>query len=85
MKPFLAFVFFFVFTIVNSTGILPQPWTEMIKTGDLWLLCLGMAGVGLQTGLKDLRSAGPKPILVGAGQWVVLAGLAYGLATWLCR
>ncbi len=78
-------VLFVVFAVVNSTGVLPKPWTELIKTIDLWLLCVGMAGVGLQTGFNDVRSAGMKPIVVGAAQWAVLAISAYALAMWLCR
>ncbi len=77
-------VLFVVFAGVNSLGILPASWLEVIRRGDLWLLCVGMAGVGLQTGLSDLRSAGFGPIAAGAAQWVVLALVSYGLARWLC-
>ena len=77
-------VLFVVFAIVNSLRVLPAPLVEWIKTGDLWLLCVGMAGVGLQTGVRDLRSAGIRPLLVGLGQWVFLATLSYVLASWLC-
>jgi len=51
---------------------------------DLWLLCVGMAGVGLQTGFSDLREAGLKPIAAGAAQWGFLAVTSYALARWLC-
>ena len=78
-------VLFVVFAIVNSLGWLPARWVEAIKTGDLWLLCVGMAGVGLQTGVGDLRSAGVRPVLVGALQWLFLSAVAYALAMWLCR
>ena len=78
-------VLFVVFAIVNSIGVLPKPWTEAIKTADLWLLCTGMAGVGLQTSVHELRSAGLAPVLAGLGQWVFLSGLSYALAVWLCR
>jgi uncharacterized integral membrane protein (TIGR00698 family) len=77
-------VLFVAFAVVNSLGVLPRPWIEALKTADLWLLCVGMAGVGMQTGFHDLRSAGVKPILVGAAQWVFLAGVSYGLTRWLC-
>lgn len=77
-------VLFVVFAIVNSLGVLPKPWIEALKTADLWLLCVGMAGVGLQTGFHDLRSAGMKPILAGTAQWAFLAGVSYGLTRWLC-
>lgn len=78
-------VLFVVFAIVNSIGVIPKPALEMLKTGDLWLLCVGMAGVGLQTGLRDVRDAGIRPVLAGVGQWVFLAAISYALASWLCR
>ena len=77
-------VLFVVFAAVNSTGWLPARVTDVIRRVDLWLLAVGMAGVGLQTGLSDIRSAGWKPVLVGALQWAFLATLSLGLARWLC-
>jgi uncharacterized integral membrane protein (TIGR00698 family) len=77
-------VLFVVFAGVNSLGILPAGWLDRVRRVDLWLLCVGMAGVGLQTGFSDLRSAGARAIVAGALQWLVLAAIAYGLATWLC-
>jgi uncharacterized integral membrane protein (TIGR00698 family) len=78
-------VLFVVFAAVNSAGWVPAPWLDLVRRGDLWLLCVGMAGVGLQTGFSDLRAAGAPPIVAGTLQWAFLAGLSYGLATWLCR
>jgi uncharacterized integral membrane protein (TIGR00698 family) len=78
-------VLFVVFAVVITLHVLPAPLVERIKTVDLWLLCVGMAGVGLQTGFHDLRSAGLRPVLAGAGQWLFLATLSYALAAWLCR
>ena len=78
-------VLFVLFAGLNSTGLVPARWLDLVRRGDLWLLCVGMAGVGLQTGFSDLRSAGLRPIAAGALQWLFLATLAYGLAFWLCR
>ncbi len=77
-------VLFVAFAGINSTGLVPAPWLDIVRRGDLWLLCVGMAGVGLQTGFSDLRSAGTRPILAGAVQWLFLATLSYLLARWLC-
>jgi len=71
---------FVLFAIVNSSGWLPAAWIERIRHLDVWILCAGMAGVGLQTGFRDLREAGLRPIAAGAAQWVVLSVVAYGLA-----
>jgi uncharacterized integral membrane protein (TIGR00698 family) len=76
-------VMFVVFALVNSSGLLPAPWLDLLRRADLWLLCVGMAGVGLQTGFGDLRDAGLAPIAAGAAQWVFLAALSYALARML--
>ena len=78
-------VLFVAFAVLNSTGWLPRPWIDAIRTADLWLLCIGMAGVGLQTGLSDLKAAGLRPVLAGALQWAFLAAVTLSLALWLCR
>jgi uncharacterized integral membrane protein (TIGR00698 family) len=78
-------VMFVVFAALNSTGWLPKEWVQLIQRGDLWLLCVGMAGVGLQTSFHDLGRAGWTPIAAGAAQWLLLAGISYGLAVLLVR
>jgi uncharacterized integral membrane protein (TIGR00698 family) len=78
-------VLFVMFAIVNSLGWIPAAWLDRIRRADLWLLCVGMAGVGLQTGLGDLRDAGLRPILAGALQWIFLSSVSLALARWLCH
>ena len=78
-------VLFVVFAALNSTGWLDPALVRQIQRADLWLLCLGMAGVGLQTSFADLGRAGWAPIGAGAAQWVMLAALSYGLAVALLR
>jgi uncharacterized integral membrane protein (TIGR00698 family) len=78
-------VVFVGFAALNSSGLLPKSVLDPIRRADLWLLCVGMAGVGLQTRFSDMGRAGWRPIVVGAAQWVFLAVLAYGLAIALIR
>ena len=78
-------VLFVIFAVLNSTGWIPPAMLEGLRRADLWLLCVGMAGVGLQTGFGDLKDAGLKPIAAGALQWAFIATLAYVMARWLCR
>ncbi len=78
-------VMFVLFALANSSGWLSPQALDLARRADLWLLCVGMAGVGLQTGFSDLKEAGLKPIAAGAAQWVFLATLSYVLAVWLCR
>jgi len=78
-------VVFLIFAAINSLGWIPKPTLELLRRGDLWLLCVAMAGVGLQTGFADLREAGWAPMVAGAAQWLFLATAAYGLAVAFCR
>ena len=78
-------VLFVVFAAVNSMGWLPPTLVQQIVRADVWLLCLGMAGVGLQTSFADLGRAGFAPIAAGAAQWLVLAAFSYALASVLLR
>ena len=78
-------VLFVVFAALNSTGWLDPSWVKLAQRVDLWLLCVGMAGVGLQTSFADMGRAGFGPIAAGTAQWLVLAAVAYGLASVLCR
>jgi uncharacterized integral membrane protein (TIGR00698 family) len=78
-------VLFLVFALVHSLGVLPPAALAALRRGDLWLLCVGMAGVGLQTGFHDVRAAGVRPVLAGGLQWLFLGAVSYGLAVWLCR
>ena len=78
-------VVFVGFAALNSSGLLPKSVLDPVRRADLWLLCVGMAGVGLQTRFSDMGRAGWRPIVVGAAQWVFLAVLAYVLAIALIR
>lgn len=73
-------VMFVVFAAVNSAAVLPAATLDAIRRADLWLLCVGMAGVGLQTGFHDLKAAGWAPIAAGAAQWAFLAVVALLMA-----
>jgi uncharacterized membrane protein YadS len=68
------------FAALNSLGWIPQRVLASAVFADRWLLCVGMAGVGLVTGLGELKAAGWKPILAGTLQWAFLSALAFALA-----
>lgn len=73
-------VAFVVFVGINSIGFIPKETVKLINEGVLWLLCVGMAGVGLNSGFQDVKSAGWMPVLAGFLQWLFLAGLSLALA-----
>ncbi len=84
-------ILFLVFALLNSSTMfgLSQPLLSKdlvghINDANVWILAIGMAGVGLQTGFKDLKKAGWMTILVGGAQWVFLSLVAFTLAMLLC-
>ena len=85
-------VLFVIFALLNSSTtfglsqpLLPKSAVDTINDFNVWILCIGMAGVGLQTGFKDLKRAGAMPLLVGFAQWMFLSLVAFGLASVLCK
>jgi uncharacterized integral membrane protein (TIGR00698 family) len=86
-------VLFVIFALINSATafglshpLLPTAVTDSINNvWTTWILCIGMAGVGLQTGFRDLKKAGAMPLLVGFAQWLLLSMIAFGLASVLCK
>lgn len=65
-------------TLAESGGY--GPWIKAcIEPVVTWVLCLGMAGVGLQTGFRDVRSAGWKPVALGFFQWLFLCAVTFAL------
>lgn len=73
-------IVFVCFAALNSAFTIPRPVLDWILKVDLWLLCIGMAGVGLNSGFQDVRAAGIRPVIAGTIQWIVLAALALALA-----
>lgn len=78
-------VMFVVFAAVNSSGLMPAGTVDVVRKADLWLLCVGMAGVGLQTGVHDIRAGGAAPLITGLLQWLFLAALSLGLSLLFVR
>lgn len=78
-------VLFVVFVAINSFVRLPESVLGWLNGAGLWVLAIGMAGVGLQTGFSDVKEAGGRAVLVGLLQWLFLAALSFGLAYLLIR
>jgi len=75
-------VAFVLFAALNSLDWLPSEGlfgTTSLKHAGSWLMAIGMAGVGLQTSLRDLIHVGARPVLMGAIQWILMAMLSCAL------
>lgn len=72
---------FLAFVVLNSFIDLGKPLLDLINGKIvLFLLCVGMAGVGLNSGFQDIRAHGWRPIAVSSLQWIVLSALTLVLA-----
>lgn len=83
-KVFPRFVLGFVAAaIVNSVGWVPASWHHGLADLASWLITAALAGIGLSTRVRDIRAAGPRPLLLGAVLWatVGVSSLALQAAT----
>lgn len=77
--PFPWFIVGFAAVVVfNSLVTLPPD----VKQGFAWitsfLLTTGLAAMGLEIRIGDVRSRGPRPLLLAAMSWLIIAGFSYG-------
>ena len=84
--PWFAVAFVGV-VLFNSLGLVPARTLAIATQVDTLLLAMAMAALGLTTQVAALRTAGPKPLLLGATlfAWLITGGAAInGLVTaWL--
>jgi uncharacterized integral membrane protein (TIGR00698 family) len=66
-------LWFLVAALVNSTGIVPASWHGAIATIAVFLISVALAAIGLQTEIKRLLRAGPRPLAFGFLLWVAVA------------
>lgn len=69
-----AFLLLFLVAVaVNSLGIVPVHWHAAISWTARYFTAIALVGVGLGTPFGALRSAGWRPLALGAVLWVVVA------------
>jgi uncharacterized membrane protein YadS len=65
--------------ILNSLNIFPTEFKSAIEIVNKFLLTISMAAMGLETKLHQLRETGLKPLYLGAGSWLFISIVSYGL------
>jgi len=73
----LFLVGFLVLMVVNSLGILPAAFGQMLSDASRWCLLIAVVALGVKTSIKDFVAVGPSPIAVLLAQTLALA--AFGL------
>lgn len=75
--PFPWFVIGFLAVIgFNSLDLLPHDQKATLIQGTTFLLSVALAAMGLETDMRKLRAEGLRPLLLGAGAWVFIAGFS---------
>lgn len=56
---------FLALCVINSAGLIPAAASAAMKNISRFLMVAALAGIGLNTSFKDMRKAGPGPMLHG--------------------
>jgi uncharacterized integral membrane protein (TIGR00698 family) len=69
----LFLIGFVVAAGLRSAGAVPSSWLPTLALVGSTLITAALAGIGLSLRPRELRDAGPRPLLLGAILWVLVA------------
>jgi uncharacterized integral membrane protein (TIGR00698 family) len=64
---------------LNTAGVIPGAWQPTLSQLGTFLITTALAGIGLTLRPAELRRAGPRPLLLGAALWALVATSSLGL------
>lgn len=64
-------IFFLLFSLINSAGILPPEISSLFAQASKYLLTIAMAGIGLSISTDVLKTGGRKTLLTAVSTWVI--------------
>lgn len=67
-------LWFVVASIVRSTGILPEAFLTAAAVVSKFMIVVALTAIGLSTDFRSMAVSGIRPILMGLGVWVAVAG-----------
>lgn len=67
-------LWFVVASIVRSTGVLPAEFLTVASVVSKFLIVVALTAIGLSTDLRSMAVAGMRPIMMGLGVWIAVAG-----------
>lgn len=77
VPPFL--LGFLAASALDTVGVVPASWHPALTLLGTFLITTALAGIGLSLRADDIRRAGVRPLLLGAGLWVLVAAASLGL------
>lgn len=70
---------FLLVAAANSAGLIPADSHRALSAISVFLITTALSAIGLSTDLPGLRTAGPRPVLLGGVLWVVVTASGLGL------
>ncbi|NIK54594.1 YeiH family protein [Kribbella shirazensis] len=64
---------------LRSAGAVPESWLPTLTIVGSTLITAALAAIGLSLRPRELRDAGPRPLLLGAILWVLVAAGSLGI------
>lgn len=61
-----------------SVGVIPASAQPGLTVVGIFLITMALAGIGLSLNAQDLRSVGPRPLVLGAILWILVAASSLG-------
>lgn len=72
---------FLILAVIGSLGVFSETHRAVIDTAYNWLFLVAFVGLGAEIELRELRSAGVRPVIVVLVSLLVASSLALGLLT----
>jgi uncharacterized integral membrane protein (TIGR00698 family) len=73
LRIFPLFIVGFVVAVsLNTVGLVPHGWHSHLSDLASWMITAALAAIGLSTRFRDIRTAGARPIILGAILWATI-------------
>lgn len=67
-------LWFLVASLVRSAGLIPETMLPWLQTAAHALIIVSLTAIGLSSDMRRMAVAGIRPVLLGLGVWVAVAG-----------
>jgi len=64
---------------LRTAGVVPESWLPTLSLVGTCLITCALVAIGLSLRPRELRDAGPRPLLLGAILWVLVAVGSLGI------
>jgi uncharacterized integral membrane protein (TIGR00698 family) len=72
-------IFFLVFALINSAGVIPPNVLQAMRALDIFALTMAMTALGIETRFSQMRKAGPRVLALAFILFILLAFGGYAL------